>query len=74
MTHTKNKQSMTLTIIAASVRLGIGASVLTMPAAAHAQEAPKPAKPVTMQRVAVTGTLIKRLDAETSLPVQVITR
>ncbi|MES3026060.1 MAG: TonB-dependent receptor [Pseudomonadota bacterium] len=64
---------MALTIIAASVRLALGASfAAALPGAANAQEAaPEPSK---MTRVQITGSFVKRLNAETALPVQVITR
>ena len=44
--------------------------IATIPAAAWAQDP----SAQQMQRVEITGTSIKRIDAETALPVQVITR
>ncbi len=44
--------------------------IATIPAAAWAQDAPAQ----QLQRVEITGSSIKRIDAETALPVQVITR
>ncbi|MCE9660123.1 MAG: TonB-dependent receptor [Burkholderiales bacterium] len=44
--------------------------IATIPAQAWAQDAPAQ----QMQRVEITGSSIKRIDAETALPVQVITR
>ncbi|HZV92134.1 MAG TPA: hypothetical protein VFF72_02900, partial [Caldimonas sp.] len=44
-------------------------------APAYAQQTPPPAPPEQqLQRVEITGSSIKRIDAETALPVQVITR
>jgi iron complex outermembrane recepter protein len=67
------------TIMAHSVRYAIGMTALALlPHAAYAAESPAPtvaAAPVEkVQRVEVTGSSIKRLDLEASLPVQVITR
>jgi outer membrane receptor protein involved in Fe transport len=44
--------------------------IATIPAQAWAQDT----SPQQMQRVEITGSSIKRIDAETALPVQVITR
>jgi iron complex outermembrane receptor protein len=49
----------------------LAASIAAIPAAAWAQDAPAAQQ---MQRVEITGSSIKRIDAETALPVQVITR
>lgn len=59
----------TLTAPAAAERLMLATLCAVSAAAAQAQ-APSP----DVQRVEITGTLIKRIDAETSVPVQVITR
>src|SRR5450830_10377 len=58
------------TTLAQSVRLicsagALGASLLAAPAFAQTAEAP-------MQRVEVTGSAIKRIDAETAVPVTVM--
>jgi iron complex outermembrane receptor protein len=58
-------------VLSRSVRLicsasAIGASLLAVPA--HAQQEPEQ----SMQRVVVTGSAIKRIDAETAVPVTVI--
>ncbi|WP_374673982.1 TonB-dependent receptor [Ideonella sp.] len=42
--------------------------------AARAQTAPTPEEPVKVQRVEVTGTAIKRVDGDSALPLQTITR
>jgi iron complex outermembrane receptor protein len=52
------------TILASAVAAALGLMAQT----AQAQEAPK------MQRVEITGSSIKRIDSETALPVQLITR
>ena len=46
-----------------------GAAAFTLSTAAVAQETPAPT-----ERIEVTGSLIKRVEAETSLPVEVVTR
>lgn len=58
------------TVLSRAVRLlcsagAIGAALAAMPA--HAQETEQP-----MQRVVVTGSAIKRIDAETVVPVTVV--
>ena len=53
----------------------VAALFLAVPATAWSQQAP-PADPAAQQldRVEITGSSIKRIDAETALPVQIITR
>jgi iron complex outermembrane receptor protein len=52
------------------VQLAIGALLGAAAAPTQAQSSPEP----TIQRVEITGSSIKRIDAETALPVQVLTR
>ena len=62
MSHAKEVSALLATTVAAAIA--------AIPAAAWAQETPAQ----QMQRVEITGSSIKRIDAETALPVQVITR
>ncbi len=48
--------------------LAVATAGFTLSAAVFAQEAPPP-----MERIEITGSLIKRIEAETALPVQVLT-
>lgn len=57
-------KQMSKTVLASAVATALG----LMGQSAWAQEAPK------MQRVEITGSSIKRIDSETALPVQLITR
>jgi iron complex outermembrane receptor protein len=57
-------KQMSKTVLASAVAAALG----LMGQSAWAQEAPK------MQRVEITGSSIKRIDSETALPVQLITR
>ena len=58
------------TPIALSIRLALGVSaVFGMSHAAMAQE-----EPAKITRIEITGSSIKRLDAETALPIQIVTR
>jgi iron complex outermembrane receptor protein len=50
----------------------LAATLAAIPAQAWGQSAP--ADPQQLQRVEITGSSIKRIDAETALPVQIITR
>ena len=63
MPHAKDAQPLLATTLATLIA--------AIPAAAWAQDTPAPQQ---MQRVEITGSSIKRIDAETALPVQVITR
>jgi iron complex outermembrane receptor protein len=68
-------QSIKLSPMAKSVRIALGLATLmscTLPA--FAQTSTPPEETAKAQRVEVTGTSIKRLALETSLPVQTITR
>ncbi len=49
----------------------LAATIAAIPAMAWSQAAPQPQQ---LERVEITGSSIKRIDAETALPVQVITR
>ena len=62
MSHAKEVSALLATTLAAAIA--------AIPAAAWAQDTPAQ----QMQRVEITGSSIKRIDAETALPVQVITR
>src|SRR2546427_4339387 len=48
--------------------LAVATAGFTLSAAVFAQEAPPP-----VERIEITGSLIKRIEAETALPVQVLT-
>src|SRR5450830_900024 len=66
-------------VLVYSIRLALGAASIMLVSAALAQEQTiDPAAPVVppakLQRVEITGSAIKRLESETALPVQVITR
>src|SRR5450830_101759 len=66
-------------VLACSIRLALGAFSIMLGSAALAQEQTiDPAAPVVppsrLQRVEITGSAIKRLESETALPVQIITR
>jgi len=64
---------MKATMMARAVRLALGMGALTgLLAPAVAQDAPAAAAP--LPRVEITGSAIKRIETETALPVQVITR
>jgi iron complex outermembrane receptor protein len=65
----KQKQVPAPTVLAGLLRLAFGAMAFGAAGAALAQEADG-----KLQRVEITGSSIKRLDAETALPVQVIRR
>ncbi|MYM91767.1 TonB-dependent receptor [Rugamonas sp. FT82W] len=67
-------QSMRVSTMARSVRLALSAGAVAglLGQAALAQEAP--ATPAVMPRVEITGSAIRRIESETALPVQVITR
>ena len=56
-------------------RIGAFAALIAVSLSALAQTtAPRPAEPVTLDKVIITGSHIRAFDAETALPVQVITR
>src|SRR5471032_2548947 len=66
-------------VLAYSVHVALGAISIMLGSAALAQEQTiDPAAPVVppsrLQRVEITGSAIKRLESETALPVQIITR
>ncbi|WP_254504569.1 TonB-dependent receptor [Duganella vulcania] len=65
---------MRVSTMARSVRLALSAGAVAglLGQAALAQEAP--ATPAVMPRVEITGSAIRRIESETALPVQVITR
>jgi len=65
---------MRVSTMARSVRLALSAGAVAglLGQAALAQEAP--ANPAVMPRVEITGSAIRRIESETALPVQVITR
>ncbi|MYN17351.1 TonB-dependent receptor [Rugamonas sp. FT107W] len=68
---------MRVSTMARSVRLALSAAAVAglLGQAALAQEAPAaPATPAVMPRVEITGSAIRRIESETALPVQVITR
>ncbi|MCE3264736.1 MAG: TonB-dependent receptor, partial [Pseudoduganella sp.] len=65
----KQRQVPAPTVLAGWLRLAFGAMALGAGGAALAQ-----AEDAKLQRVEITGSSIKRLDAETALPVQVIRR
>ncbi|XLZ67853.1 TonB-dependent receptor [Massilia sp. SR12] len=65
----KQRQVPAPTVLAGLLRLAFGAMALGAAGAALAQ-----AEESKLQRVEITGSSIKRLDAETALPVQVIRR
>ncbi|MYN03643.1 TonB-dependent receptor [Pseudoduganella sp. DS3] len=65
----KQRQVPAPTVLAGLLRLAFGAMALGATGAALAQ-----AEESKLQRVEITGSSIKRLDAETALPVQVIRR
>jgi len=60
------------TTLCSCIFSAFGALASTAPSAAHAQQPAQDAGAV--QRVEITGSSIKRVDAETSLPVQTVTR
>ena len=61
----KTKLCMSLTLACGGVLLSAGGSAVAQTAPASGQQ---------LERVEITGSSIKRIDAETALPVQVITR
>jgi iron complex outermembrane recepter protein len=61
----------TPTLVHRAALLALGWPLLTVPSITVAQTAPDPA---ASQRIEVTGSRIKRVDAETASPVQVLTR
>src|SRR5471030_1066790 len=66
-------------VLVYSIRLALGAASIMLVSAALAQEQTiDPAAPVVppakLQRVEITGSAIRRIESETALPVQVITR
>ncbi|NVD69253.1 TonB-dependent receptor [Duganella sp. BJB1802] len=67
-------QSMRVSTMARSVRLALSAGAVAglLGQAALAQEAPT--NPTVLPRVEITGSAIRRIESETALPVQVITR
>ncbi|WP_254452189.1 TonB-dependent receptor [Duganella vulcania] len=68
---------MRVSTMARSVRLALGAGAVAglLGQAALAQEAPATtATPTVMPKVEITGSAIRRIESETALPVQVITR
>jgi iron complex outermembrane recepter protein len=62
------------TVLAKSLLLAFSGSAVVWSATALAQTAAPADQPAQLQRVEVTGSSIKRIDAESALPVQVITR
>ena len=62
------------TVLAKSLLLAFSGSAVVWSATALAQTAAPADQPTQLQRVEVTGSSIKRIDAESALPVQVITR
>ena len=64
------------TVLAKSLLIAFSGSVAVFATAARAQQPPSDQNPAPaqLQRVEVTGSSIKRIDVETSLPVQIITR
>ena len=54
--------------------LGVSAALGMLASGAQAQEQEGEPAPKKMQRVEITGSAIKRLESETALPVQIITR
>ena len=61
------------TVLAKSLLVAFSGSAVVLSTTALAQTTP-PDQTVQLQRVEVTGSSIKRIDAETALPVQIITR
>ncbi len=68
--------SMRVTMMARPVRLAMGAGALAglLGQAALAQAQDAPANPAVLPKVEITGSAIRRIESETALPVQVITR
>lgn len=62
------------TVLAKSLLIAFSGSAVVLSTTALAQTAQPADQSVQLQRVEVTGSSIKRIDAETALPVQVITR
>ncbi|CAN5177943.1 TonB-dependent receptor [soil metagenome] len=62
------------TRLATSIRLALGAGALFGVAQLASAQAAAPTEAAKLNRVEVTGSSIKRLDAETALPVQIINR
>lgn len=65
------------TALAKSLVIAFGSTALAYGTAALAQDTtppPAPSSAQQLQRVEITGSSIKRIDAETALPVQVLTR
>lgn len=66
MSHSKSAGALALSTLAATMA--------TMPASVYGQQSAPADSQQQLQRVEITGSSIKRIDAETALPVQVITR
>ena len=70
MSYQLKKHKFVPTPIAQSIRVALGVTaVFGMSHAAMAQE-----EPTKVTRIEITGSSIKRLDAETALPIQIVTR
>ena len=54
--------------------IGLGAAATLISAPIFAQEAVKPTAPQKIDKIEVTGSNIKRVDAESASPIQIITR
>ena len=70
----RNAPSFRLRVGARAVATALGAWAALSGSTASAQSAPAAAGATQLDRVEITGSLIKRIDAETALPVQVITK